>query len=94
MGCVTWFKQSGGMAGDIMGCWKTVVTVVEEQREEAMGGTSVAVPSAALWGTWHSEKTEWSLSVLHTVTLKKKEDFEAVHAAVLVKTHIMPNDEL
>lgn len=36
------------MVGDIMGCWKTVVTVVEEQREEAMGGSSVAVPSASL----------------------------------------------
>lgn len=48
MGCMTWFKQSGVMAGDIMGCWKTAVTVVEEQREEAMGGSSVAVPSAAL----------------------------------------------
>lgn len=31
-----------------MGSWKTVVTVVEEQREEAMGGSSVAVPSASL----------------------------------------------
>lgn len=32
------------MAGDIIGCWKTVVTVVEEQREGGvMDETSMAV---------------------------------------------------
>lgn len=33
------------MAGDIIGCWKTVVTVVEEQREGGdMDEASIAVP--------------------------------------------------
>lgn len=31
-----------------MGCWKTVVTVVEEQREGAMDDTSIDVPLAPL----------------------------------------------
>lgn len=37
------------MAGDMMGCWNTVVTVVEEQREGgAMDDTSMAVLLAPL----------------------------------------------
>lgn len=56
-GCESWSRQRGGMAGDIMGCWKTVVTVVEEQREgAAMDDTSMVVPLAPLWGTWRSER--------------------------------------
>lgn len=37
-------RQRAGMAGDMMGCWNIVVTVVEEQIEdEAMDVTSMAV---------------------------------------------------
>lgn len=43
-GCASGSRHRGGMAGDIMGCWNTVVTVVEEQREgAAMDDTSMAV---------------------------------------------------
>lgn len=49
MGCVSGSRQSGGIAGDIIGCWNTVVTVVEEQREGALiDDTSIAVLLAPL----------------------------------------------
>lgn len=49
MGCESGSRQRGGMAGDMMGCWNTVVTVVEEQREgAAMDDTSMAVLLAPL----------------------------------------------
>lgn len=49
MGCGCASRQRGGMAGDIIGCWNTVVTVVEEQREgAAMDVTSMAAPLAPL----------------------------------------------
>lgn len=41
MGCESESRQRGGMAGDMMGCWNTVVTVVEEQRD----GAAMVVPS-------------------------------------------------
>lgn len=49
MGCESESKQIGGMAGDMMGCWNTVVTVVEEQRDgAAMDDTSMTVLLAPL----------------------------------------------
>lgn len=49
MGCVRGSRQRGGMAGDMIGCWNTVVTVVEEQREgAAIDDTSWAVFLAPL----------------------------------------------
>lgn len=48
-GCVSGSRQRGGMDGDMMGCWNTVVTVVEEQREGAdTDDTSIAVLLAPL----------------------------------------------
>lgn len=42
-------KQRGGIAGDMMGCWNTVVTVVDEQSDgAAMDDTSMAVLLAPL----------------------------------------------
>ena len=49
MGSDSGSRQSAGMAGDMMGCWNTVVTVVEEQRVgAAMDDTSMAVLLAPL----------------------------------------------
>lgn len=36
MGSGSGSKQRGGIDGDMIGCWNTVVTDVEEQRDEAV----------------------------------------------------------
>lgn len=62
IGCASWSRQSGGTAGDIMGCWKTVVTVVEEQREGGgMDETSMAVPLTPPWVAWLPKRKSLSL---------------------------------
>lgn len=49
IGCVSGSRQRGDMAGDMMGCWNTAVTVVVEQREgAATDDTSIAVLLAPL----------------------------------------------
>lgn len=44
IGCGSGSRQRGGIDGDIMGCWNTVVTDVEEQRDgAAIDDTSMTV---------------------------------------------------
>lgn len=69
IGCGSWSRQRGGIAGDIMGCWKTVVTVVEEQREGGgMDETSITVPLTPPRVAWLPKRKSlallfWSLDV-------------------------------
>ena len=49
MACGSGSRQRGGIAGDMMGCWNTVVTdVVEQSAGDAMDDTSMTVLFAPL----------------------------------------------